>query len=264
MGRLAGKVAIVTGASRGTGAVTARLFAEEGARVVLADVLDDLGRALADDLGDAGHFEHLDVTRPDEWARCVAAAESQLGPVDVLVNNAGVLLMRSIEETSAEDFERLFRVNQLGPFLGIQAVTPGMKARRAGSIVNISSVDGTQAKNGLSAYSATKWALRGITRVAALELGRFGVRVNAVCPEAGSGDMVRPYLPEGVDPELALAHGQPNLATQKERRIAERLRDVAEMVLFLASDASASCTGADFLVDGGVRAGHVVKGLPGA
>jgi 3alpha(or 20beta)-hydroxysteroid dehydrogenase len=130
--------------------------------------------------------------------------------------------------------------------------------------VNISSVDGLSAKNGVIAYASSKWAVRGMTKVAALELGRFGIRVNAVCPEAGSGDMIQPYIPDGVDVELALSRSQPYLATQKGRPIQERLGDVAKMVLFLASDASASCTGADFAVDGGNTAGKVMRGVPGS
>jgi 3alpha(or 20beta)-hydroxysteroid dehydrogenase len=182
----------------------------------------------------------------------------------VLVNNAAVLHLGAVEDTSVADFERVMGVNQLGTFLGIRSAIEPMKRAGRGSIVNISSVDGFSAKNGVIAYAATKWAVRGMTRVAALELGRFGIRVNAVCPEAGSGDMIRPYVPEGIDIELAVKGGQPNLATQKDRSIGERIGDVANMVLFLASDASASCTGADFIVDGGNTAGKVLRGVPGS
>jgi 3alpha(or 20beta)-hydroxysteroid dehydrogenase len=264
MGRLDGKVAIVTGAARGTGESTARLFVEEGARVLLGDVLDDLGSEVARDLGSNGVFEHLDVTSEAQWQGAVAAAIRHFGAVDVLVNNAAVLLMAAIEDTSLEDFERVVGVNQTGTFLGIKSVAGVMKTAKAGSIVNIASIDGQTAKNGLVAYSASKWAVRGITRVAALELGKFGIRVNAVCPEAGSTAMIAPYVPEGVDLEKAVSFSQPNLATQRSRSSAEKVRDVAKLVAYLASDDSASCTGADFTIDGGNLAGSVVRGTPGS
>jgi len=264
MGRLDGKVAIVTGAARGTGESTARLFVEEGARVVLGDVLDDPCEAVARELGSAAAFQHLDVTSEASWRAAVEATMERFGTVDVLVNNAGVLLMAAIEDTALEDFERVVRVNQTGTFLGIKSVAGAMKAARRGSIVNIASIDGLTAKNGLVAYASSKWAVRGITRVAALELGKFGVRVNAVCPEAGSTAMIAPYVPAGVDLEKAVSFSQPHLAPQRHRASAEKIRDVAKMVVFLASEDSASCTGADFTVDGGNLAGSVVRGTPGS
>jgi 3alpha(or 20beta)-hydroxysteroid dehydrogenase len=264
MGRLDGKVAIVTGASRGTGESTARLFVEEGARVVLADVLDDLGAVVARDLGSNAAFEHLDVTSEPQWQAAVEATNRRFGGVDILVNNAAVLLMAAIEDTELEDFERVVRVNQTGTFLGIKSVAGVMKAAKRGSIVNIASIDGQTAKNGLVAYASSKWAVRGITRVAALELGKFGIRVNAVCPESGSTAMIAPYVPAGIDLEKATSFSQPHLAPQRKRSTAEKIRDVAKIVVFLASDDSASCTGADFTVDGGNLAGSVIRGTPGA
>lgn len=263
-GRLAGKVALVTGASRGTGEATARLFAAEGARVVMGDLLDDLGAGVAKEIGDAAHYLHLDVGSETDWEHAVDTALGRFGGLDVLVNNAGILKMAAIEDTTVDDFERLVRVNQLGPFLGTRAVVEPMKARGAGSIVNISSIDGHMGMNGTIAYAATKFAVRGMTRVAALELGRHGIRVNAVCPEAGGSEMVKPYLPEGFDPEIADSLGHRRLATQRSRSSADRRDDIARMVLFLASDESASCTGADFLVDSGNSAGRIVKGTPGS
>ncbi|MDX1648932.1 MAG: SDR family oxidoreductase, partial [Myxococcota bacterium] len=184
--------------------------------------------------------------------------------LDVLVNNAGLLHMAAIVDTELADFERLVRVNQIGPFLGIKHVAPHLCAQERGAIVNVASIDGLRGQNGVVAYASTKWALRGITRVAALELGRFGVRVNAVCPEAGSAEMLAPYIPEGVDPEKVLARMQPHLATQSRRSVADRVRDVAKLVAFLASDDAASCHGADFAVEGGNLAGRLVPGAPGA
>jgi 3alpha(or 20beta)-hydroxysteroid dehydrogenase len=146
----------------------------------------------------------------------------------------------------------------------MRAVVAPMRAAGRGSIVNVSSVDGLAGKNGVVAYASTKWAVRGLTKVAALELGRYGIRVNTVCPEAGSAEMLRPYLPEGVDFEKVLAAQQPLLATQKGRSVADRVRDVAKLIAFLLSDDAASCTGADFAVDGGNTAGKIVRGAPGS
>jgi 3alpha(or 20beta)-hydroxysteroid dehydrogenase len=263
MGRVEGKIAIVTGAARGTGEATARLLAAEGARVVVADVLEEPGRLVAKEIGDAARFAALDVTSEAQWADVVEATRRDLGGVDVLVNNAGVLHMAAVDATSLEDYERVIRVNQIGPFLGMKAVAPLMKEAGGGSIVNISSIDGMSAKNGLVAYSASKWAVRGMTRVAAIELGKFGVRVNAVCPEAGSTEMMRPYMPEGIDPEFAAQFQQRILKSQMKRSTADKMGDIAKMVLFLASEESASCTGSDFLVDGGNLSGSRIKQAPG-
>ncbi len=261
---LHGKVAIVTGSARGTGEATARAFAEEGARVVLADVLDGRGEAVAKDLGAAALYLHLDVTLEADWRRAVDATTDRFGSLDVLVNNAAVLHMAAIEDTELSDFERVVRVNQTGTFLGIKSVVEPMRRGGGGSIVNISSIDGLQGHNGLIAYGASKWAVRGITKVAAIELGKWGIRVNAVCPEAGSAEMIAPYVPEGVDIEALAAHGQRILAPQRHRSIRDKIGDVAKLVVFLASDASASCTGADFPIEGGNTAGKITRGAPGA
>jgi 3alpha(or 20beta)-hydroxysteroid dehydrogenase len=264
VGKLDGKATIVTGAARGTGEATARLFAQEGARVLLADVLDEAGEAVAKELGEAALYQHLDVARAEDWRRGVECCEEHFGAVDVLVNNAAVLLIKAIEHTGLGEFQRVVSINQTGTFLGIRSVIEPMRRAGGGSIVNISSIDGLRAQNGLVAYCASKWAVRGMTRVAALELGKHGIRVNAVCPEAGSPHMVAPYLPEGVDVERVMAHQMPVLAPQKQRSIADRVGDVARMVVFLASDESASCTGADFAVDAGNSAGRLLKVIPGS
>lgn len=260
VGRLDGKVAIITGASRGTGESTARLFAEEGARVIVADVLEEEGRQVVSDLGDAAAFVAHDVTSEDSWQRCVAATEQQFGRIDVLVNNAAVLLLSSLVDTQVEDFDRVVSVNQRGVFLGIKSVAEPMKRLGRGSIVNVASVDGMKGQPGVVAYASTKWAVRGITRVAALELGQFGIRVNAVCPEAGGPGMVSPFIPDGVDMEKVMAAQQTTLAYQRDRTIADRLRDVAHMIAFLASDESLSCSGTDFLIDSGNAAGRAPRG----
>ncbi len=264
MARLDGKVAIVTGAARGRGEATARLLVREGARVVLADILDDAGEAVAKSLGDSALYVHLDVASEPDWRRAVELTLEGFGRLDVLVNDAAVLLMAAIVDTELADLERVVRVNQIGTFLGIKSVAQAMKAAGGGSIVNVSSIDGLRGQNGVGAYTSTKWAVRGITRVAALELGKFDIRVNAVCPEAGSIHMIEPYLPPGVDIERAMSAQQPRLAGQKDRSVAERIDDVAKMIVFLASDDAASCTGADFTVDGGNSAGRLQRGTPGS
>ena len=264
MGRLDGKVAMVTGAARGTGEQTARLFAAEGARVAIADVQEELGRSVADDLGDAAVFVKLDVTDEASWAAAMEDVVGRWAGLDALVNNAGVLHMAALEDTEVADFERLVRVNQLGPFLGMRAAVAPMRDSGGGSIVNISSVDGLTTKNGVMAYAATKWALRGMTRVAAIELGKYGIRVNAVCPEAGGPEMRAPYVPDGIDPAQTLAFMHKLLPYQKEREPIELVRDIARMVLFLASDESRSCTGADYPVDAGWTAGKYDRFSPGS
>jgi 3alpha(or 20beta)-hydroxysteroid dehydrogenase len=264
VGRLAGKVALVTGAARGTGEAVARLFVAEGARVVLTDVRDEAGARVAQELGPAASYAHLDVTCEADWASAVAGVEARHGALHVLVNNAAVLHLAALADTTLADFERVVRVNQTGTFLGIRAAAPALTRAGGGSIVNISSVDGLSAKNGVAAYASSKWAVRGLTKVAALELGRFGIRVNAVCPEAGSAEMIAPYVPAGVDLEQVLSRSHPVLPKTAGRRQRERIEDVARMVLFLASDESASCTGGDFPVEGGNTAGKIVRGAPGS
>jgi len=264
MGRLDGKVAIVTGAARGIGAEAARVFVREGARVVLGDVLDERGEKTASELGAAAVYRRLDVRSEADWAAAVATARERFGPVNVLVNNAAILEVAAIEETSRARLAEMLDVNLIGPFLGTQAVLPEMRAAGGGSIVNVASIDALEGEVGVAGYAASKWGLRGFSKCAALELGRHGIRVNAVCPEAGNAEMMRPYIPQGIEPELAASFQQRILKTQMKRSLAEKMGDVAYMILFLASDESASCTGTDFLVDGGNLSGMRIKGAPGA
>ena len=256
MGRLDGKVAIVTGGARGMGAATCRRFVAEGAKVAIADVLTEQGEALAAELGDAAGFWQLDVTSEDAWADVVAAVETQFGGIDVLVNNAGVLLFRSILETTKADYERVLGVNLVGEFLGIKAVAPGMIARGRGSIINISSVDGMKGANSLAAYASSKWGVRGLTKVAAMELGHLGIRVNSVHPG-------------GVDTAMTNYEGVPR------ERVSERFRniplqrvgapeEIARATLFLASDDASYIAGSEIVVDGGMTTGQYYPLFPGA
>lgn len=255
MGRLDGKVAIITGAAQGMGAATARLFVEEGARVVLGDVLEDKGRALADELGDAAFFAPLDVTSADSWSTVAAATIAQFGGIDILVNNAGVMHWSPIEDIDLAATERLLDINVLGNLLGAKTVVPEMKRAGRGVIVNISSVDGLRGVNGLAAYTASKWAVRGLTKSLAYELGPAGIRVCSVHPG-------------GVDTTLGNPTGREGEELQSQyvgvplQRIGES-EDIARVTLFVASDDAAYMTGAELAVDGGWSAGTYYPGLPG-
>jgi 3alpha(or 20beta)-hydroxysteroid dehydrogenase len=243
MGRLDGKVAIITGAARGQGAAEARLFAAEGAKVLLADVLDDEGGAVAADIGENAAFTHLDVTDEAQWQAAVALAEERFGPVTVLVNNAGILHFQSLEKTELDDFDRVVRINVHGVFLGMKSVTPSMKKAGGGSIVNISSTAGLQGLPFLGAYTASKWAVRGLTKTAAIDLGRHGIRVNSVHPG-------------GIDtPMIAGTSGD---APFYKRLPVSRMgspEEAARAVLFLASDEASYIAGAELAVDGGATCG---------
>ena len=255
MGRLTGRVAIVTGAARGMGEAEARMFAVEGARVVVADVLDDLGKAVADDIGDAAQYVHLDVGDENEWAGAVEAA-AEFGGVDVLVNNAAIWRPAAIADTSLDDYMAVIRVNQVGTFLGMRSVIGPMKAKGRGSIINVSSIDGIGSKNGLVSYTASKFAVRGMTKTAAIELGAFGIRVNSIHPGGVNTPMGNPT---GVDVEL-VNRAFRRLPLQRVGHPDE----IAHMAVFLASDESAYCTGGEFVVDGGWTCGDVEPFLPGA
>lgn len=259
-GRLAGKVALVTGAAQGTGAGVARRFVAEGASVVLGDVLVEKGEALAAELGEAARFVKLDVSSESDWAAAIKVSQEAYGDPNILINNAAVLVMSPIEGTSLADYERAVRVNQIGPFLGIKSVTPLMRASGGGSIVNIGSTDGVfPGDQGLIAYAATKWALRGMTKVAAVELGRYGIRVNTVNPDAGNPMIGRPFLPPEVTDDELIRLGDAMAYRILKRLNPERKRidEIVAMVMLLASDEGSGCTGGDYAVDGGYSAGTV-------
>ena len=253
-GRLAGKVALITGAAMGQGAAEARRFAEEDARVVVTDVLADGARDVAAEIGDAAIAVALDVTDPEDWDAAVVAAVAAFGRVDVLVNNAGIgIPPRVMEEATLEDHRRTIAVNLDGVWLGMRAVLPAMRDG-GGSIVNISSIDGIVGVAGMTSYAASKFGVTGLTRSAALELGRYGIRVNSIHPGVIASPMVE-RAPAEVRARLDRLMAQqpiPRMGTPEE---------VANLALFLASDESSYCTGAQFVIDGGHIAGPYREGL---
>ena len=245
MTRLEGKIALITGGARGQGAAEGRLFAAEGATVVLADVRDDMGEIVAKGLGGGAQYHHLDVTDPGGWDTVVADVLARHGRIDVLVNNAGIFQVSGLTTTELADWERIMGVNATGFFLGMKAVAPAMIAQRSGSIVNISSIAGMRGSAMSFAYSASKWAVRGMTKCAAHELAPFGVRVNSVHPGVIDTPMLEQLegggLRDAIRRRIPLGHE----ATAE---------DVARLVLFLASDDSSYSTGSEFVVDGGMTA----------
>ena len=261
MARLSGKVALITGSARGTGEVTARLFAAEGASVVLSDVQDERGRAVAKEIGDAALYVPLDVTDEAAWERAVRATLEQFGGLHILVNNAAVLDVAALTDTTAESFRRVVDVNLTGTFLGVRAVVEPMRRAGGGSIVNVSSVDGLETHNGIIAYAASKWGVRAVAKTAALELGRYGIRVNTVCPGPGSPEMVQPFVEQAIERIKASGETPRPLPPNPWHRRGE-MADVARAILFLASDDSDFVSGADLAVDGASTAGKVIPGAP--
>ncbi|WP_440897502.1 glucose 1-dehydrogenase [Amphibacillus sp. Q70] len=243
MDRLKGKVAIITGASQGMGATHARRFVEEGAKVVLTDILEDKGNALADELNESALFVKQDVTSAEDWEAVVKKAEQEFGPVDILVNNAGITMATSILELSEEEYRRIVDINQISVFLGMKNVIPSMQKANGGSIVNVSSINGIV--GGAIGYTDTKFAVRGMTKAAAVECSHYGIRVNSVHP----GVIATPMVVQ-EDTKAAVEEFAKQIPI---KRIAQP-EEVTNLVLYLASDESSYSTGAEFIVDGGITA----------
>ena len=250
MGRLDGKVALITGGARGMGKSHVRHFTAEGARVVFGDVQDERGEALAAGLpAGSCRYVHHDVRREADWAAAVAAAVGSFGKLDVLVNNAGVLAFGTIAEMPLADFQRILEVNAVGCWLGMKAAIGPMTAAGGGSIINISSVEGFTGAAGLSAYSASKFAIRGMTKAAAQELGQHGIRVNSIHPGGVLTSMTlsRTDTSERVDPQAFIK-------SMPLARFAEPA-EISRLAVFLASDDSSYSTGSEFVADGGLLSG---------
>ena len=246
---LRGKVAIVTGGGRGIGEATARRIVAGGASVVIGDIRDDLGRAVAESLGTAAGYVHLDVTSQDDWRQAVEFAQKTFGDPDTLVCNAGIMLSGPFEKTAPDDFRRAFETNAMGAVHGIQAVLDPMRARGGGSVVIVSSVAGQVGIEGLSAYCTSKAANTMIARCTAIELAQYNIRVNSVHPSKVDTPMSNSTAVASV----IGSSGPPDLPPLG--RIAEAA-DVAALIAFLASDDAAFISGVQHVVDGGRQAGY--------
>ena len=244
MGRVNGKVAIVTGAARGMGAAHARRLVEEGAKVMLTDVLDEEGKSVAQALGTNARFLHHDVTSESEWQDVVLKTEKVFGPVSVLVNNAGTIGYGPIESMKESDYRRVIDVNQISVFLGMKSIIPSMKKAGTGSIINISSTAGLAGAAHALAYTASKFAVRGMTKTGAIELAQYNIRVNSVHPGMIETPMTKPTPESQAAIDLMIA-ATPALRMGKPD-------EVASIVLLLASDESRFSTGGEFVVDGGL------------
>lgn len=245
MGKLDGQVAIVTGGARGQGGAEARLFAAEGATVVITDVLDEVGAQTAAECG--AIYLHHDVSSEADWAKVIETVMARYDRIGVLVNNAGIFKLGRLTDTTLEDYMKVIDVNQVGVFLGMRAVAPAMINAGKGAIVNISSVAGMQGSPGAIAYGASKWAVRGMTKSAATELGPFGIRVNSIHPGLIETDMLHQI------PAVDADGGERMTRRIPIRRIADP-KEVAKLALFLACDDSSYSSGAEFIIDGGMTA----------
>ncbi len=243
MGKFDGWVALVSGGARGMGASHVRGLVGEGAKVVFGDILDDDGKALADELGDSALFVHLNVTKDDDWKWAVAAAEKEFGPINLLVNNAGIVEFGPVEDMDPDAFRRVIDVNLTGTFLGMHYAVPSLRKAGGGAIINISSTAGLMGYASIAAYSASKWGVRGMTKSVAMELGGDNVRVMSIHPGP-----IRTPMTDGMGDELTQA--------QPIKRFGDP-EEVTKLLMFMAADATFS-TGSEWVIDGGAVLGPVM------
>jgi 3alpha(or 20beta)-hydroxysteroid dehydrogenase len=237
VGRVAGKVALISGGARGMGAEHARMLVREGAKVVIGDILDDEGKALADEIGEAARYVHLDVTQPDQWDAAVATATGEFGKLNVLVNNAGIVALGQLKNFDLAKWQKVIDVNLTGTFLGMRVAVGPMTAAGGGSIINVSSIEGLRGAPAVHPYVASKWAVRGLAKSAALELAPLNIRVNSIHP----GFIRTPMTAKLPEDMVTVPLGRPGEA-----------REVSTFVVFLASDESSYATGSEFVMDGGL------------
>ncbi|MFK7843297.1 MAG: SDR family NAD(P)-dependent oxidoreductase [Sphingorhabdus sp.] len=256
MKRLTGKTAMVTGGARGIGEGIVRRFVAEGANVLITDVLETEGQQLASELGDKTAFASLDVTSSEAWNRALTIAEEKFGQLDILVNNAGILKFARLDDLSEDDIRQIINVNLIGTIMGSQAAIPFIERAGGGSIVNMSSADGISGANGLTAYCASKFGVRGFTKSLALELGPRGIRVNSIHP----GGILTPMANPTNVPRETYDKGYWIYPAQRSGSV----DDIGAAAAYLASDDGAYCYGTELSVDGGLNAGHYYMSVPGA
>ncbi len=243
MGRFEGTVALISGGARGMGASHVRGLVAEGAKVVFGDILDEEGADLEAELADSAQYVHLDVTKDEDWAAAVSAAEAAYGPVSLLVNNAGIVAYGAIDQMDPNEFRRVIDINLTGVFLGMHFTVPSMRRAGGGAIINISSTAGLMGYATIGAYGASKWGVRGMTKVAAMELGGDNIRVMSIHPGP-----IRTPMTEGMGDELAAAQPIKRFGTPEE---------VTKLMMFMAADATYS-TGSEWVIDGGAVLGPVI------
>lgn len=244
-GRLDGKIALITGGAMGMGAAHARAFVAEGASVMIADIAEDIGRELAESLGDRAGFVRLDVTDAEQWRSAVAETVSRFGGLSVLVNNAGIFQAGPLLELTRAQWDRTLAINLTSAFLGIQAALPELQRSGLASVINVSSTAGIESYGGQAAYSASKWGLRGLTRSAALDLAADGIRVNSIHPGGVATPLVEAFRPLSAEDTVGSTLS----------RFA-RPEEISGLVVFLASDEASFITGAEYVIDGGITAGQ--------
>ena len=243
MGRFEGTVALISGGARGMGASHVRGLVDEGARVIFGDILDDDGKHLEEELGGSAHFVHLDVTKDEDWVAAVAAAEKEYGPISLLVNNAGIVSYGAVDEMDPDEFRRVIDINLTGTFLGMHYAVPSMRKAGGGAIINISSTAGLMGYATISAYGASKWGVRGMTKAVAMELGKDNIRVMSIHPGP-----IRTPMTDGMGDDVTGAQPIPRMGEVEE---------VTKLLMFMAADVTYS-TGSEWVIDGGAVLGPVI------